>query len=197
MKNLLIVMLLLAVCSACCATPEKTIFGIAARGTASELQKTLKLNGDVNAVDKWRRTPLSYAAEYNNGENISVLLKAGAEIGHKDMFGMTPLMWAVTSANSKVAVLSALIRAGAKINDRNHLGMTPLMIAAEYNRNPDVLIRLLSLGADCKARDNEGKTALDYIKENSALRDSEAYQVLKVKSGDAPPPEHTVPISHH
>ena len=45
---------------------------------------------------------------------------------------------------------------------------TALMLAAQWN-TPEVVNALLDAGADVKARDNFGKTALDYAGENAKL----------------------------
>ena len=57
-------------------------------------------------------------------------------------------------------------------------GMTALMYAGENNQNPKIVLTLLRAGADAKVKDKKGKTAFDYLKENSDLKDSDAYRAL-------------------
>nr|WP_315102032.1 hypothetical protein [uncultured Fretibacterium sp.] len=42
---------------------------------------------------------------------------------------------------------------------------------------------LLEAGADAKAKSNEGKTALDYARENEALKGTQALKLLEEKTG--------------
>ena len=59
---------------------------------------------------------------------------------------------------------------GANVNARNSKGMTALMLAAMNNSNPEVVKALINAGADIFAKDNEGKTALNYAKDNEIKR---------------------------
>ena len=60
-----------------------------------------------------------------------------------------------------------------------------MTLAARYNSNPEALTVLLEAGADAKAKDNEGKTALDHARErkNENLKDSGALKLLEEKTG--------------
>jgi len=53
---------------------------------------------------------------------------------------------------------------------KNNRGQTALMLAAQHD-SINVAKELLAAGADVKATDNEGKTALDYAQKNSAMID--------------------------
>jgi ankyrin repeat protein len=76
-----------------------------------------------------------------------------------------------------------LLKAGAdvKAQDKNN-GLTALMYAAETNQNPEVITTLLKSGADAKAKDNAGKTALDYAQDNENLKGTDAYRQLQEAS---------------
>lgn len=58
-----------------------------------------------------------------------------------------------------------------------------MTVAAYNNPNPKVLTVLLEAGADAKAKSNEGKTALDYARENEALKGTQALKLLEEKTG--------------
>ena len=58
-----------------------------------------------------------------------------------------------------------------------------MTVAAYNNSNPEVLRVLLEAGADAKAKDNAGKTALDHARENEKLKDSGALKLLEEKTG--------------
>ena len=57
------------------------------------------------------------------------------------------------------------------------------MLAARYNPNPQALTALLEAGADAKAKNNEGKTALDCARMNEKLKDTGALKLLEEKVG--------------
>jgi len=57
----------------------------------------------------------------------------------------------------------------------SHKGQTPLHLAARFSSNPEVVLTLLELGADSRARTNRGLTPWDLIRRNDKLRDTEAY----------------------
>lgn len=67
--------------------------------------------------------------------------------------------------------------------EQDRYGWTPLTVAAYNNPNPKVLTVLLEAGADAKAKSNEGKTALDYARENEALKGTQALKLLEEKTG--------------
>ena len=70
------------------------------------------------------------------------------------------------------------IDAGANVNDRTSDGTTTLMYAAYFNQNPEVVTILLKSGADGKLKDNEGKTAFYYAKDNENIKGTAAYWEL-------------------
>lgn len=55
------------------------------------------------------------------------------------------------------------------------------MISAKFGKSPEVMMALLKAGANVKARDNHGKTALDYAKDNPHIYRTEAYWLLNDK----------------
>ena len=58
-----------------------------------------------------------------------------------------------------------------------------MTVAAYNNSNPEVLMVLLEAGADAKAKNNAGKTALDYARENERLKGTWALKLLEEKTG--------------
>merc|ERR1711964_338822 len=71
----------------------------------------------------------------------------------------TALMYA-----KEVTIVNALIRAGAEVDFTDEYGMTALIWSA-CNSNENVVIALLSEGANVKARDNDDFSALDYAED--------------------------------
>ncbi len=78
-----------------------------------------------------------------------------------------------------VSMVQALIKAGANIEVQDEYGGTPLHVAAGFSETPAVVQALLDAGADPKARDEDGRTPFDLISEDSPLKDTEAYRVLR------------------
>lgn len=74
--------------------------------------------------------------------------------------------------------MKAAIEAGVDIEARDDFGRTPLHLAAALNTTPEVLLVLLKLGADPKARSKGGYTPWDYIQLNEAMKNTKAYWAL-------------------
>ncbi len=134
-----------------------------------------------------RVTPLHNAAYWNsNPEFITMLVAAGADPDGGDLSGSpllaqeqvvflplgafrarSPISLAA-SYNPNPAVIEALVRAGADLELSGSSGQTVLHSAARYA--PHAFPLLLRLGADPEVRDAEGKTPMDYARENQLLQ---------------------------
>jgi ankyrin repeat protein len=73
-----------------------------------------------------------------------------------------------------VATVKKLLEYGANVDEKSN-GLTPLMIAARYNQ-VEIISLLLEKGADVKAKDEKGITALKYAEASNA---KDAAVVLK------------------
>jgi ankyrin repeat protein len=58
------------------------------------------------------------------------------------------------------------------------------MFAARFSANPEVIKILLEKGADAKAKDKNGKKAIDYARENPAILNSEVLSQLEEMGKD-------------
>ena len=122
-------------------------------------------------------TPLHDAVQANpNPAVTAALIEAGADIQARQEDGPTPLHDARTPE-----AVALLLEAGADINARatywgwrqpNGSEMTPLHVAAKLG-NAAVFMALVEAGADPDALDIEGKTPLDYAREQKALQELE------------------------
>ncbi len=133
-------------------------------------------------------TPLMFAAWNGNIKIVKTLIEAGANVNDRDNpkgnYYQTPLMYAVESGCDKT--LRILIEAGADVNAKQKGGITPLMLV-NIKKNPKITKKLhlrlfsnrkeylkllkeksrstrmlLYYGADVHAKDNAGKTAVNY-----------------------------------
>ena len=148
------------------------------KATLKMVQKMIDSGADANAKDEWGFTPLHFAAAFNDDPDIiSALVDAGAQLNARDReWGATALHWAAWS-NDNPGIIIALVDGGADPNARDARQSTPLHAAADQSNNPDIILTLLDSGADVTLRD-AGKLAWDYIKDNAALKNSEAYEKL-------------------
>ena len=93
----------------------------------------LDMGLDINAKDKYGKTPLIYATDdgwLNDdlGDMIKLLIKNGADVNEKNIEGETPLMFTAQFGDSKN--VSLLIKNGADVNAKDNKGKT----AADYAR---------------------------------------------------------------
>ncbi|MBC6444993.1 MAG: ankyrin repeat domain-containing protein [Alphaproteobacteria bacterium GM202ARS2] len=98
------------------------------------------------------------------GENINKRTKSN---------GYSPLHLAA-KWNNDLAMMKALLELGADVHVRDSGGWTPLHWAAKESLNPAIVEALLEAGADHRAETKSGRTALDLIEENDALKNTEA-----------------------
>jgi len=140
-------------------------------------------------------------------DRINLLVENGADLNVKDRYGDDLLSMSLSSdkkieiinyffnkedynkieldnlffdavKNNKIDVVRFFLEKTTNINKRNILGATPLMYAAMFNDNPKVIELLLQGGANPKLKDNEDKTAYDYMKDNYFLNNSEIHWKL-------------------
>jgi len=104
-------------------------------------------------------TQLMRAVRHNrNPEEITALIKSGANVNARDNDRMTPLMLAAEH-NHNPEVITILVKAGADVNAKDIHGQSSLMWAAMKNR-PEVITALIKSGADVDAKSSFGGTPL-------------------------------------
>ena len=108
---------------------------------------------DIDSSDIYLRTPLIWAAFYNNTELLDWLIKNGANIDHQDRNGYSALHFAGQQNSFDSAKL--LLDNGANINLKDKHGNPPIWTAIFNSKGDYKLVRLYVLmGADL---DNENK----------------------------------------
>jgi ankyrin repeat protein len=100
---------------------------------------------DVNALNKFRETPLHAAAKAGRTDVAEVLLRHAASLNARDRFGATPLWWAAEWGQAAYAKL--LLDRGAEVDTPDEKGWTPLYCAARRGK-ADVTSVLIQHGAD-------------------------------------------------
>ncbi len=112
---------------------------------------------DVTVRDRRGNTPLIYAAGFGSVEAMRLLIQSGADVNARNGFDASPLIWAA----SNPAKVRLLLDHGAEVNAKTRQSRTPLMVAAACDGCSEIVKLLLSKGADPKAVDVGGSTALD------------------------------------
>ena len=133
-----------------------TIANAAAANKTDDVAQMIRRGDNPNFIDSFGRTPLGYAAAFDNVRMLKLLLDADARIDYRDSFGSTALHWAAEKGS--VESIKVLLAAKAPVDAINKQGITPLMLAAGANKGEAVRV-LLESGADPKKQDYTGRDA--------------------------------------
>jgi ankyrin repeat protein len=155
MARLSLVVLLAVTVSAQTDT-SRELFRAIQRGSLSEIERLVTRGANANVADGDGVSALMVATLFGDARTVELLLRRGADANRAGASGTTPLMWAMPD-EEKVRVLLAR---GANVNARSETGRTPLLIAASYPGTVGVLRLLLDRGADIRASDAGGASAL-------------------------------------
>ncbi len=120
------------------------------------LQSMARSKPALNVTDSRGTTPLMQAAAVGSVDAVKLLLDAGAAVNAHNGLEVTPLIYGALEP----AKVKMLVAAGANVNAQSKLGRTPLIVAAMRPGASQTLRLLLSKGADPKAADATGGTAL-------------------------------------
>ncbi|XP_014294638.1 putative ankyrin repeat protein RF_0381 [Halyomorpha halys] len=125
---------------------------------------------DLNVGFSYNCRSVLHHAVSSNCELVVVeqLIKNGANINARDIFGTTPLHLAVT-CNKASEFVPKLLALGADVNARNQSGETPLYLAVKQFKKFDVIKILLEFGADTEYVYDDFLTALGLFLEKSAV----------------------------
>ena len=115
----------------------------------------------ANVTDNDNRTPLFWAClKANNFDNLSALLKHGADNNACDISGRYAIHYAAQFSDT--GVIEFLIQNGNSVNVMDNDNKTPLLWACQKANNVETVTFLLSHGADINKFDNLGSSALHY-----------------------------------
>jgi uncharacterized protein len=119
---------------------------------AAAVDMITKKSADVNAAAADGTTPLIWAANLNDTDLVTRLLKAGANPKVSNRLGSTPLLEAVINSNTEM--IKALLDADADPNVAGSDGQTPLMIVSKTS-NVAAAKLLLDKGANVNAKETQ------------------------------------------
>ncbi|OPB45793.1 hypothetical protein A0O28_0093600 [Trichoderma guizhouense] len=129
------------------------------------LKKAIRLTytkgADVNAIDKYNRTALFYAAWNGHMPIVKRLLKARARVDMVDTIGGTPISYALCYGQQDVA--TELMR-GAQPDSVDEIRRKLLLSALKHGHDP-VVERLLNSGADPRVADDEDVSLIAWATE--------------------------------
>ncbi len=163
------------------------------KGNKQIIKKLLEKVEDINSFDE---SPLSCAVQ--DLEMLKFLLNqkiCSLDINHKNLFGKTPLFYAIQYSNHES--VAYLLQKGANVNQKYatkseidmrmtdneiyHAQRTPLMHAAQ-NSDVAMLKLLLNNGANLKDLDEIDNNALDYAISEKKEENIKFLQKLKLSS---------------
>ena len=133
----------------------------AAAGTTEVLSYLISRGADISQENSDGQSPIELAATdlEHGGQKLRVLLRAGAELNHKDSKGWNAMTYAAMLGNREV--VRQLLNQKVDPND-SEISFPPL-VAATYSGQQDIIFLLLQRGADPNLRyQDQGTTALHY-----------------------------------
>ncbi|MDR3394955.1 MAG: ankyrin repeat domain-containing protein [Parasulfuritortus sp.] len=143
------------------------LYAAALAGDAHVVSQLLAAGANPDWANEDGATALMAAAHNGHLDAVQTLLDAGANANAADSNGWTALFKSVYNHELDTGfapIAKALIDAGANVNATIHFGITPLMLAAGGGEGA-VCEVLLEAGADPKAVNEAGRTALQMAKE--------------------------------
>lgn len=172
------------------------LFKAVASDDTNQVLALLQAGADCNTRNDEGFTLLMQAAQTGNLKMINTLIASGAEVNLTDPLGWTALMKAIFNHELNRGfpeIAQALIDAGAEIETQIGYGIRPLMLAAGYGEAGVVEV-LLKAGADVRAKNEGGRTALmmvkdkDYIEVINQLHEAELALGDDLECGSRTPP---------
>ncbi|KAI0897393.1 ankyrin repeat-containing domain protein [Annulohypoxylon nitens] len=137
-------------------------------GDSTEAMKNITLHlDDLNKVDVFGQTPLSWAASLGHEKILKTLVSHGSQVNKSDHWNLTLLWYAVRSGNTESVQI--LLSAGADASNPGELGATVIREAMRSGYDCTGVINLLmDHDIDLEARDIFGRTLANLAAEYEA-----------------------------
>jgi ankyrin repeat protein len=181
------------------------VYRAAETGDTNFIREYLARGSNVNAlVTSYKaghlHAPLIYGAVGGGQPDVvDVLLNNGANPNQPNSGGDTPLLRIIgrDQTEPSIRILKTLLKAGADPNLKSSSGFwTPLIFAADLGQSQMVSI-LLSSGADFRATNSDGLTALHYAENAEVARLLIAAGADRTaRSGSETPAESAIRLGH-
>ena len=163
-------------------------------GDEAKTRELLAQSYAVNCKDADGITPLHLAAGYKHENIVKLLLEQGAHPSARCNKGRTTLHWLASPSDAPITetLIDLLMRDRRPLGLADGEGITPLMTACQNGRLL-LATRLINHGADVRAIEKKGKTALHYAALDgntqmiSLLIDNGAELEAKTSTGSATP----------
>jgi hypothetical protein len=120
--------------------------------------------GDLLSIGPDQRTTLHYAVRYGSVDLVEYLIASGVDVNRLNVYGNSPLHWAVAPWDDGAPEITllpkarALLSAGANVNAQTVAGETPLMFAW----TEEIALVLIENGADPSIKQKDGYDAATY-----------------------------------
>ncbi|MFZ7255349.1 ankyrin repeat domain-containing protein [Avibacterium avium] len=136
---------------------------------------------EVTPKEKWNwlhKALLGFNPHKPPKESIKYLIKQGIPVNAQDIYGMTPLHYAMRAKNAEAAI--ALLEAGADPNIPNQDNLRPLSMIGYMPNRLDILEMMLDKGANVDNIINENETILEsYDPKKYPFLDGKIYNIMK------------------
>ena len=135
--------------------------------TKTTVLALLDSHADPNAEDIKGQTPLFSFAVLSAPSTVKLLCSRGADPMHRNLRGRTPLHTLFDMGLQSETATVLVKRFKADVDTQDSDGVTPLMLAAHSHCFTNVSLLLLKLNANPFLRNNRGRDALWYARDNS------------------------------
>ena len=138
-------------------------FNSALNGNISDVKKRLNDGVDKDSQDEYGYTALIWASARGHEAVCELLITRGCNVDMQTKDGNTALMRASWAGHK--AVCELLITRGCNLDMQDFYGGATALIYASSNGQIPVVISLIEAGCDYSHRDNEGKSAMDKLRQ--------------------------------
>jgi ankyrin repeat protein len=132
------------------------LFAAIRSASVADVERLLKAGTNPDIVDGDGTPAIVAATLFGGADLVKHFLARGADPNRTGSSGTTALMVAVPNLDK----VRLLVEGGANLNARSETDRTAFLVAASYPRTVELLRLLLARGADLRAQDRGGATAL-------------------------------------